>query len=165
MKIINHTTYPTRELRKFLLAGHKAHGADTNKVITIKWSRHGMHWGCASYSGSSMMLTIPKGKLSMTEFALLFEHELAHNLGLRHGEMDEAVRYCQGKIPAWAVGFDLKERAEPERVDPVVARETHARKMLERWEKKLERAKRQRSKWAVKVRYYDRKSAAVPKAQ
>jgi len=166
MKIINKTTYKTTDLKRFLMAGHKAHGADTQKVVRVVWSRHNTHWGCATYSGSRMTLTIPKGDLNMAKLALVFEHELAHNLGLRHKEMDEETMWGMHRhplqMPEWAAGLELGQKEEPSKMDPAAIRETHARKMLEQWEKKLKTAKCQRQKWALKVRYYDRKTAASP---
>lgn len=167
MKISNGTTYRTDDLRAFLIAAHNSTGTPMPawKRCVVKWSRHNVHWGCARYDNSRMLLTIPKGALSVNELAFVVEHELAHNRGIHHADMDRRImRYVRGEYqaPAWA-SMPLREKDAPEPVNHVEKRALKAQAMLDKWERKLALAKTKRSQWARKVAYYERK-AALPKS-
>lgn len=43
------------------------------------------------------------------QFARVLEHELFHQLGLRHGEMNEAVQYCRQSVP-YAEEFEVRPK-------------------------------------------------------
>lgn len=167
MRIVNKTRYRTDDLRRWLNAAHKAMAAPTHKTVEVKYSHRGMAWGCASFSGGWMMLTLPgdPDKVGgVGRLAQLLEHEIAHNLGLRHGEMHPSTRRGAAREPgSWEEGMELprlrEEPSKPSPEDRVAQREAKARKMLERWERKVKLAKTRLAKWAAKVRYYERRAA------
>lgn len=163
MRIVNETKYRTEDIKRFLVLAHEAMGAPRDKKVRIVYSHCSQHWGCASYGGRWMKLTLPgdPAKVNGLEFARVIEHEIAHNLGIRHPEMDTLTRYCKQSVP-WAEGLALRVKEETPRasVDHVARREAHARRMQERWQRRLDAAKRHHQKWTRKVRYYDRKTAA-----
>lgn len=162
MKIVNKTHWDTRSLAAFFRKGLLSNGAWTNRTIEVVYGRR--HSGIATVGGHWMRLRIPKKYVDTTILALVFEHELAHNLGVSHAEMDGDTRYCRvneaGAPPAWSLGMSIAAKAAPPPVDHVAAREEKARKMLAAWERKLSLAKTKRGVWAKKVAYYDRKKAA-----
>lgn len=168
MKIINRTKYRTADLRVWLVAAHKAMEAPhEQKTVEIVYGHAGGHWGRGAYSGYSMKLTLPgdPSKIRYEYLAHVTEHEIGHNLGLKHGDMDEDLMWGRGRVPSWEVGLQLRLRAEEAAIpmtDRVASRAAHAQKMLDRWDRKIRLAKTIRSKWAAKVRYYDRKNAASP---
>lgn len=171
MKVANETQYSTQDLRKFFLQGLKAMGAETNKVIRVVYSKRGAHWGYASYGdscfqGRSILMSVPKGKLDLLDFARVFEHEVSHNLGLRHKEMSEEVRRCVQEV-TWHEGLQVRweERAPKPKLDHVARREEKARRMAVKWERKLGIARRMYRKWSAKVRYYERRKTAAGKVQ
>ena len=46
--------------------------------------------------------------------AQVFEHELAHNLGVAHSDMDREVRNCTQEVP-WADGFQIRMKVKPKK--------------------------------------------------
>jgi len=161
MNLVNKTAYRTEDIRRFIEAAHEATGTPLpdHKTVRVTWSRHNRHWGSAYYNNSEMLLTIPKGNLDMTRLCRVTEHELAHNRGIMHGEMEASIHWGTGyAFPEWAKGIELRlveAKAAPTMTERVAARAAHAGKMLLLWEKKLRTAKRQATKWGEKVRYYD----------
>ena len=174
MRIHNNTAYRTADLRKFFLAGIRSMGAESNKEIHVHYSRGSVHRGRATYGqpgvqGSWIAMWLPRdpAKLQLSTFARVFEHEVSHNLGVRHQDMSDNVRYCRGALPKWAEGLELTFQApKPKpKVDLVEKREAHARKMEAKWLKKLVAAQRVHRKWKLKVRYYERRQAAAGRSE
>jgi len=175
MRIKNETNYQTNDLLKFISAGIRAMGCEKNKIVRVASSHQRKHWGCAPYGyktpsggwseGSRLMFSLPSPKdLNLAEFARVVEHEIAHNMGLRHGEMDDNTRYCNGPMPEWAKGLQIrvKEKNRKAKRPIVEVNEERARAALEKWENRLKQAQRFARKWRKRVRYYDRKKAARP---
>jgi hypothetical protein len=167
VKIVNETDYRTEDLRRFIIIAHEATATEMPewKVVRVVWSKHNVHWGCAYYDNSGMTLTIPKGKLSMAELARVTEHELAHNRGIKHGDMDAELMHrrmadgspFQWTLPGWAEGIELRlvdRKTAPTMQERVDLRAAHAAKMALLWERKLATAKKRVKKWQTKVRYY-----------
>lgn len=173
MRLVNKTGYSTKAMRAFLEAGLRAHGASMERHIDVVYGRR---WftGRASCPGTWMILRVLRAdKMDTKKFGLLFEHELAHNLGVKHEDMDPNVRQCRPEYgqaaPAWIEGLEIPLNVTAKTVvDPqarIDKRAAHARTMLERWERKAASAKRVVAKWARKVRYYERRAAAGVVAQ
>lgn len=66
MILTNNTRFPTRELRKILVAVHAATAASRGRLrtwdqlrIRVVSGRRRGYWGCATYSGYNMTLTVP----------------------------------------------------------------------------------------------------------
>lgn len=162
MKLINRTKYRSDDLRKLISAAHFRMHAPVGKTVEVRQGRS-RHHGRAALSGGWMMISLPPpGHANVTEVARVLEHEIAHNLGVTHEEMDEAVKYCTQEVP-WANGLELRAKtvkAAPTMEERIAARADKARAMLARWDRKVRLAKTMRAKWQVKVRYYERKAAA-----
>lgn len=166
MRISNKTHYRTRDLARFFRAGLHAMGASLKKRIEVRYSRRNCHWGCATvgeeFQGTYIMMTLPRdqAKLDLKEFALTFEHEVAHNLGLNHGDMNPDTRFCRGRLPRWAAGCVISVKPPAPKVDVVARRQEHARRMLDAWERRLRRTQKVVARWRRKVSYYNRRAAA-----
>lgn len=180
--LTNETRYSSRDLRSFFLAGMHAMGVKTSKRVRVSYSHKSMQWGCASIGtiykpgalksgytrveGSFVHMTLPPpDRLDLRDFARTFEHELLHNLGVNHGDMTEAQRYCRGDLPAWAQGRELREATPKPTVPAVVLREARARAHLEKHETALAREQKLVRKWRAKVAYYDRRERLVAKTK
>ncbi|NIR14587.1 MAG: hypothetical protein GWN86_11860, partial [Desulfobacterales bacterium] len=166
----NKTDYCTKDLRRIFLRGIKEMGASPNRTIEVEYGRTPRHdstgqsSGMASIVGGWMVLRLPHpGKMDFKDFILTFEHELAHNLGVKHDEMEAGTYLCQGPLPKWAEGMTLgvkKPKPKPTMDDKVQKREEHVRRMVERWERKLKLAKTKLAHWKRKLKYYEGRKAA-----
>lgn len=168
MKLIIHnkTDYLTGDLRRLFVRGLEAMGANMGKEIHVVPNRKRVR-GRASMANNRnwqtnwILMKIPTNA-DPIRVARVFEHEVSHNLGVGHDEMHKDVLYCCQAVP-WAEGLKLRTRATKPRLTGEQRqdqREARVRATLERWQKKLERAKRAVRKWTAKVRYYDRKKVA-----
>jgi len=165
LKIDNRTEYSTQDLRRFFLAGLTAGGAEGYRHVVVVYSRT-QHHGRASIGGNCgqgswiTMYAPAMGKLDLLKFAQVFDHEVAHTMGVRHKDMAEDLLYCEHK-PTWHEGLEIRHVAPAKpKVDRAAQREERARKNLVEWERRLKRAQTFVRKWRAKVRYYDRKRAA-----
>lgn len=186
MKLVNETMFSSEDLRAFFTAGLKAGGAELDKTIMVSYSRRDRVHGRAQIGrdgaqGRWIKMWIPKGAGQAAMFdelkrslAFVFEHEVAHSLGVEHADMDEAVRRCHGNIPleafaklampGWSVALSI--RVLPPKTVKLTAAERasmradHARRMMEKWERKLKLAAGKVKKYRRTVRYYEKKGAA-----
>jgi hypothetical protein len=196
MKLVNLTKWNTKDLRLFFAAGLKAKGARPDKVIRVVYGKFDAHGGHASlgvggYMGEArrITMTLPgpkqvekcqqegKAPLDFLKLAQVFEHEVDHNFGLNHRDMQDWWTLK----PTWQVGLEIRwmrvepaplsdeERAQRKAVGRTKAieaqrklaakREQRAREALDRAETRLKWAKTLAKKWRQKVSYYDRKAA------
>lgn len=174
MKIRNATSYSTRDLRRFLYAGFAAFGVSAkHKVIDISYSKRrltGHHDGRAHLGGLLparwMVLGLPRDptKLNVGHLGKVLRHEHAHQLGIRHREMDADLLYCTGPDPAWTegltIGFRRQKKMTP--ADRVANRAERATRNLVIWRRRLKIAEGRIKHWTAKVRYYERRAAAGP---
>lgn len=172
LKIKNRTRYRADDLRAFFLAGLKSLGAGTDKTIVVIDARRrdGVH-GRASLpapyetEGRWLRMSLPRlDKLDMRKIAQVFEHEVGHNFGDRHGEMQKWWTL----EPKWHEGLMLRVKAEPKKTPAPERREKNVRAMIAKYEselliltKKKARFQKLLKKWRVKARYYDRKAASI----
>jgi len=102
--------------------------------------------------------------LPAREVASVYLHELAHNLGKRHKNMANGG-YTFYKVDWWpdepvplkvarAVGEKLEQNI-------IELRAIKAQKKLAEWQSKLKRAKTYVVKYSQKVKYYEKKMAAI----
>jgi hypothetical protein len=181
VKIKNTTRYRTDDLRCFLQLGLEALNvpASHRKVKRVEFvpSRRSTHWGCASLSQGHqparwMQFSLPAPAL--LDVAALFRvlrHENAHNLGIKHGEMDPALRYClQGPSERWSLRYPgveipdlpaflwgLAIREKPAKIVPSIdvraeKRAAHARAMLAKAERRLRLAETVAKRWRRRVK-------------
>jgi len=140
-KIDNRTSYRTSDLRRFIVAGLLAKGADLNLHVEVRHNR-GTNCGGEAVVGRDgrqgrfLRLWLPRpGRAETTDDPLLdlartLEHEIDHALGLTHRDMlpFRALR------PTWHVGLLIRAEEPKPRLtveERVRARAEHARKMLE----------------------------------
>lgn len=192
MKLVNRTAYRDDDLRAFLLAGLRAmDSSGRHKTVRVVYTRPGERRrahaeetenfeGVTYVSGeaqyglnrrregreATMRLPKPPLALDLRAFARVWEHEIGHLQGLRHGDMSTAMRTCSGELPAWAEGLAVRLAEPPappsreERLAQLVAeREHHAREMLAKWEARAKRAKAAVKRWAERVRGFERRRA------
>jgi len=154
MKVENHTIYNTRDLRKLFLAGLKHEGMDPkNYKIVVKY-RKGRTYGYAYYNRKWIQINLPKEcyQLSIKQVARTLVHEICHNRGLRHREMDYKTIDT-----SWAEGYSIRfEKPKEKKRDIQLERFEHAKKMLDKYESKLKRQKNLVKKWKRKVYYYEK---------
>jgi len=165
MKLENKTKYRADDLRRFFMAGIKAAGAEgVTQIVTAKPTKK-HHSGLAACPGRWIRIWLPPpGKLNLATLARVFEHEVTHNLGVHHGDMDPSTKHCAsltgGELPEWAKGLEIRLDETPPPItmgERIAGRADHALKMMERWIRKRDTAIRQTKKWTKKVVYYDRK--------
>jgi len=188
LKIVNKTEYRQSDLRKFFLAGIKHLGSDpSSKIIEVVYSKREGASGLATLphemsfrpEGRWIRMRLPRPPLAnptiqIKWIAQVFEHELAHNLGVAHSDMDREVRNCTQEVP-WADGFQIRMKVKPKKKEPIIRekkkaeqpclslierRELKVRNHLKRWEKKLRISKTYVQKYRTKVRYYEKKKSA-----
>lgn len=177
MKITNKTHYRTDDLRKLFVACVNHHGGEIKRMsITVLYGefsgfayypRHELH-------GGTITVRLPSPKRApeglkmkwLTNVAQLFEHELMHCFGIRHGDMDRDVYNCRQDVSAWLPADLPKIRAQsgpkvPTEEEKATAKEANARAKLAEWERKAKLAKTRLKKWKAEVRRYDRKHKAA----
>ncbi len=128
MKLINKTTYDSDQLRElFKLCLESLHG-DPGKTVRVAYSRRGgdigghaplgragMHsargnrdyYARQGHERKYLMIALPGPSYPPADtrhVAQVFEHELAHNRGLQHGDMKEDLRYSRQTVP-WIIPF------------------------------------------------------------
>ena len=163
MKVINETNYSTRDLRKLFLAGLKHEGMDSKYYkIVVKYRRENGAYGYGSYNREWIQINLPKIQTNfpknshnglVKQVARTFIHEICHNRGLKHKEMDyDAID------TSWSDGYvlRLKEEKPVEEKDLQIERFEHAKKMLNKHESRLKRQKHIVNKWKQKVKYYEK---------
>lgn len=98
-----------------------------------------------------------KNKFPVKDYAQVLEHEIGHNLGLRHKEMMRVGNIDVAYVEGFAVEPKKKRpKSKPNR-DLIQERADNAKKQLKKWELKLKRSKTFYKKWADKVKYYEKK--------
>lgn len=188
MIVENHTHYSTADLRKILAAACRAEDFKIPKGARVRcvyarssrisgWAAYGARNCHHDYSRRSlgekvritpcaMLLRIPRRDLDLERFIGVVRHEVGHWRGLRHIQMGGSLLWSSQFSVAdhpWAQGLTLAQKAVPKAPtmpQRVSLREQHARKMLALHEAKLRREKKLVTKWALKVRYYEKKASA-----
>ncbi len=177
LRLKNASRWRTDDLRRFLLAAIHAHGDPTRGyLVRVSNARRPHTRGLAFIGYPEFDLWIPnlvRGPDDRTmpedvlrEAARVTVHEIAHTLGLRHGEMDRSLRACRptgDEDTSWANGLLLRMKevkAAPKPADRVAQREERSRDALARWERRLALAKTKVRTYRRKVAYYERRAAA-----
>ena len=117
LTVRNFTGYVTEDLERFFARGLQALGATGDKIIKVISTKTDDGRGIAFVGrcayprergrceGKSMVLMLPHPRqLTLRRLARLFEHELKHNLGLSHEQMNEDEYWSRGQLPQWARG-------------------------------------------------------------
>lgn len=185
MKLQNQTAWSTADLRRFFLAGLNALGARTDKTIRVVygrgWALHGRatigwleeaRWIKMTLPGprvTEACLKLGKPPIDYKRLAQVFEHEVGHNLGLQHRDMQKwwtlQPTWHDGLTIAWegvkATPLTDDERSR-RRETAKERREAHARAMLKKAETRLTRAKTIAARWRDRVTRYEKLAAARP---
>ena len=171
MKLTNHTSYSTRDLRKIItrVAQHELN-PDKAKLIRfeIVYSKKGHHTGCAFVGGTRGTLRVPKPPhpLDKLKFAMVAAHEMAHLRGLNHGAVMQCARYSwkhdyrsfYAWVSEYSVAFQKPVQERPKAKNEVLSGKLgHAQKMLDKNLTKLKRTEVLVKKWKTKVKYYEKK--------
>jgi len=180
LSFLNTTRWNTKDLRRFVMAGLKA-AVGTWHRYRVEIRTRIYNLGRGEINGSWMAIYPPSPEITWSrtledgtvigERTMLFlpadelrimartlEHEVLHNRGERHKDMDRSnaqcpIEWCEALIKA---GFTI--RLDPPKkktkVDHQAKRASHANKMLEMHEANLKREQKLVRKWRNKVRYY-----------
>ena len=125
--------------------------------------------GWAYLRGYTMQVNLPHPlgvPADPAEVAWVMAHELAHCQGVRHGKSMTAA-YGWGAFRKggwdWAKTFVLELKPEPAPMKKAGDSEKSGRclEMVETWERKAKFAKTKLSLWKRRLKYYERKMAAI----
>jgi len=102
MKVRNSTGYDTRTLRSVLIAVHNAEPRGKLKtwkhlIVNIVHTRAGNrpYTGHAYYHGHYCHLSVPRGELSIPQFAALWRHEMWHLYGIKHCDYPPLLKHAK----------------------------------------------------------------------
>lgn len=187
LSVKNGTHYRTADLAALIRAGIREYGDDRRYTVRVVYTRGGgtSTSGYAYYNSGSITLRVPRYRTwnfptsgkeqysalppeTVRDLAKTLAHEIAHTNGVRHSEMDGALkRCCRGGTDdaptPWADGMEIRAKdAKPaSSMDARIAeRAEKARASLDRWERKAKAAAKWAAKWRRKVAYYERRAAA-----
>lgn len=188
--IHNDTNYRTADLRKLLrAAAAMVFDPEQKPIIRVQvvYARRGNVTGCASLGGTTMTLRIGKGGADVRDVGATMVHEMGHLRGLTHPQMRGAARWTfKGlrstmdaqtgetfnpyqtwlRAHAWADAFTLHEDSPKRKPrlsgDALIeVRREQTVQSLERWQRKAKRAATAMRKLKARLKYYDRRSAAL----
>jgi len=116
-----------------------------------------------------MTLYLPRtSAVDPVKLAHTIAHEFAHNKGIRHHDMTKTQRwgYVEGwrELYAWAAEYPIAAKPPVQAPTPAAATErklAHAESMKRKAVTRAARAKTILGRWDRRVRYYERKMAAV----
>ena len=106
--------------------------------------------------------------------AMVIAHELAHLDGIRHREMNQSYRELTNRGNwsekfSWADDLPLepktppRSKVKPEPLTIASQQLLHAQSKVKEWKRKKKRAETGLRKWRQKVKYYERRQAALRK--
>jgi hypothetical protein len=177
--ITNTSRWATGDLRKILVYAAKLvfdPGQKTLINVNVK-RRTRKKWigGTAYVGGHTMRLRLPDEIFDPRELAAVIVHEMGHLRGLEHRDMRGAARWtfvgtsreAWLEHHAWVSMFQLRPRppvSKPERIvgiQLVEQRRQRAEAGLARWQMKAKRATNAIRKYRARIRYYQRRAAAL----
>jgi len=179
MRITNKTNYDTRYLRRLFLTCEKhifaeylVHGESKHRHVTVKYHKTDYVGGYAWYNSASIVMKLPypeslhlgsirkKNKVSARKVAQTYLHEVGHNIGLKHNKMKPSRKINVDWWPDESVPLKEKKPAKP-KLSITEVRAAKAQKKLDEWQCKQRRAKTFVKKYQAKVKYYEKKMAAL----
>lgn len=161
MKLINDTSYPTRQLRSIIEAVHTKEGKGS-KGRLVRWKRMKIrisyrrkgdrpYTGYAYLNGFYCHMSVPRGGLNVAAFIALWRHEMWHLYGIRHDTMPKSIEYC--RINDWV--RELLPRFPEvleEKIAPVPTLEDKKAAKLASIEKEVARADARVKIWGTKLK-------------
>jgi hypothetical protein len=175
MKIVNHTSYDTRDIMRLVyrVAQDELNpGGLKNGRITIKYRRNGRHSGWCTIGTIQtprvfMRLNVPRTGLDPVTLAHIIAHELAHARGEHHRGMNPK-RYKWGEgwqeLYAYAKDFPIGIKAGPPKptLDEKLRKElVKAQGMVAKWTRKQKLATTTLEKWQRKIGAIERRLVAA----
>jgi hypothetical protein len=157
----NATRYDTRTLRRLILAALKKNGhAPSRYICEVEYSRGGIQgWATIGHPevqsvGTWMQLLLPRDEATIKPewLSYVLDHEIGHNLGLRHKVMRSGEDY-----PAWTQDFVLTQQPVIASSRPPVDKAAVVKAALKRWESKRKRAETAIRKYTATLRRLEKK--------
>ncbi len=144
----------------------------TGRFTTQQKDAKNLYSGRASISGGWIVMRVPQPmrnicvgfanhgyayekrpeKFCVERFAQVLEHEIGHNLGLRHDNMASSWKLSVGYVKDFVV--NPKKIIMKVKQNLVEKRRNHAESMLKMAATRLKRARTLHDKWKKKVKYY-----------
>ena len=153
MKLNNKTRYDGGELRKIILSVMLDDGVRPAYYrVYVEYARaNGRFYGKGTIGGTKMWLYLDREKHNIAKLKNTILHELEHNKGLKHHDMD-----CDALRSHYAGEGFIYEKAvkEKQKIDLVFQRRIHAEKMVADYTTKLKRVGNLLKKWQKKAKYY-----------
>jgi len=159
MNINNLTRYKTIELKRNLSKVMQKVGVEPQNYYVLIQYRRGCLRGQGQYNSKWIRILMQRNKQPLNEFCYVVEHELHHNLNVRHKDMDNKNIWND-----WAKleGF-LEERPIKTKQKRDLVEERHQKtiKKVKEWQTKLKRTETMLKKWKKKLRYYEHKNRKI----
>jgi len=176
MRVINKTSWSTKDLKRVFKLVCKEE-TFTPKIVEVVYSgKEGYYSGLGQYDYGWIRLRVPNSKkvagsngkvsyeplkeLNTNVIAYIFAHEIQHNIGLHHREMNSKRFWNQEEeqklIIPYVKGLTIKRKeVKPKtKKDIKQLRYEHAIIMLRKYELKIKRIGNLIKKWQRKVNYY-----------
>lgn len=179
MKIINKTNYDTRYLRSLFIKCEKHEGTNYKyREVEVRYSHSWRVGGYAYYNSRYIVMKLPKRHtIKISEYytgkkreeeqgawsqrvAQTYIHEVGHNLGLHHKDMPNSSMIDVSWLSDELLPLKKLKATKP-KPNIIEVRANHAQNKLDEWNKKLIRAKTFVKKYRKKVKYYEKKMAAL----
>jgi hypothetical protein len=156
MRLTNETDWNTSDLKRLCALVVKHKGSHKNHTIKVVSSRRWVS-GLAWIGGSGIVMRVPcpkKGAFQLMSFVLVLDHELDHNLGLRHDTM------CGHKGREWEyakeVAVRAKEKKMPSKQSIAQGRLLKAKEHLKDASRRVKLAQTIQKRWTRRVALYER---------
>jgi len=181
MKIINKTKWQTKHLRAFVSkVAQDELEPEKRKRVIVAFVPARQQRGCTGYAyvgGRSCQINVPT-KSDPAQWKRSLASTIAHELAHLHGHKGErwmrrSKRYGYtkhtGERYAWADAMPLEEKPAQLKPKATPAEKAEAKrkateKLIKQWETKEKRAKWFLRKYRKRLRYYERRLAAMPSA-
>ena len=174
MKIINETHWTTRNLKTMISRVCQEELLDAQYIkrlqVHVKYGKRKFNGyddypsGRAPYNASHITLFLPKDKIYNPALALVIAHEMAHNHGVRHRNLNNVPRYDWVKgweeQYAWAKAYTIEKYPVPTTVlvTPLTKAQdklASAQVLLKTWEAKKKAAINKVQKYKDSCKYYE----------
>lgn len=172
MKILNKTQWDTNDIHKLVtaVARDEMTTPEYRKRLLVKvaYKRRGAHtlgWGYYDYA--EIWLRLERDEIDLVSLACTIAHEIQHNHNIKHRNMRNVI---YGRRPgwrdhwAWAAQYTIRKnepKAKPTAEDKNAAKLAKAEGKLTEWQRKQKAAANKVRAWRRKVKYFDRRRAAL----